>query len=139
MRRLTPAEIRRAFYALVAVGVAEVIGTVGFHVIEGAGWVNAFYFESMLATGQGPPFQLFTDTGKIFASIMGFVSVGSTLSAVVFVVGPLVIRMWHEGIEAAAADARRLEQGATRDFQRLGHELTGEGARDERPPTGPPP
>ena len=79
---------RRALIAVTAVLVAELVGTVGFHVIEGAGWINAFYFESMLATGQGPPFTLYTNAGKIFASVMAFVSVGSTLSAVIFAVGP---------------------------------------------------
>ncbi len=53
-----------------------VIGRVGFHPIEGMNHVNAVYFESMLATGQGPPLLLDIDAGKIFASIMAFVTVG---------------------------------------------------------------
>jgi hypothetical protein len=136
---LSRAEVRRAIYALIAVGLAETIGTVGFHVIEGANWVNAFYFESMLATGQGPPFTLYTDAGKIFASIMGFVSVGSVLSAVIFVVGPIAVRLWHETMEAAEREGRRIEEAAARDVRRLEQELTGRKWPDEPPRAGPPP
>jgi hypothetical protein len=138
-QRLTRAEIRRAVYALIAVALAEVVGTIGFHVIEGAGWINAFYFESMLATGQGPPFTLYTNAGKVFASIMGFVSVGSVLSAVIFVVGPIAVRLWHEGMRAAEAEAHKIEQAAVREVRKLEQELGGPRSVDERPPTPPPP
>jgi len=121
--RISRTARRRAIYALAAVVAAEVVGTVGFHVIEGAGWVNAFYFESMLATGQGPPFQLNTDTGKIFASIMAFVSVGSVISALVFSIGPIVARYWRESLEHIEADVHRIEHGATAELRRLEEEI----------------
>jgi hypothetical protein len=113
---------RRALLAISAVVAAEVIGTVGFHLIEGADWVNAFYFESMLATGQGPPFTLTTDTGKIFASIMGFVSVGSTLSAVIFTLGPLLTRIWRSFVEDVETEARAFEHGVASEIRKLEHE-----------------
>jgi hypothetical protein len=91
------------------VAAAEIVGAVGFHLIEGASWVNAFYFESMLATGQGPPFTLTTDAGKIFASIMGFVSVGSSLTAVLFVLGPMLGRLWRRFVEDVEEDVHRVE------------------------------
>lgn len=116
-RRRTNA--RRAILALSLVAVAEVIGTIGFHAIEGLGWVNAFYFESMLATGQGPPLPLNTDTGKVFASIMGFVSVGSTLSAVIFTLGPILSRLWRELIEGIESEARALEQDAVAEIHKV--------------------
>ncbi len=132
--KLPKASVRRAIYALLAVVLAEVVGTVGFHVIEGAGWINAFYFESMLATGQGPPFALNTNAGKIFASVMGFVSVGSVLSAVVFTIGPIMVRIWHEGLDAAQAAAHRFEQDVVRDVRELGHDLSGGRTRTTDPP-----
>lgn len=137
VRKLPKAATRRAMFAILAVIAAEVVGTVGFHVIEGSAWINAFYFESMLATGQGPPFPLNTDTGKIFASIMGFVSVGSVLSAFIFTLGPLVARMWREGIEAAGSGVHRLEQDARQGIQRLERDLSGEG--EPKTPTRVPP
>jgi hypothetical protein len=136
--RVTRSEVRRAVYAIAAVLAAEVVGTIGFRVIEGVAWINAFYFESMLATGQGPPFTLNTDAGKIFASIMGFVSVGSVLSAVIFVVGPIAIRLWHEGMQAAEAEARRIEQAVARGAHRIEEELGGRGPADDRRPPTPP-
>jgi len=138
-QRVTKSEVRRAVYAIISVLAAEIVGTVGFHVIEGVGWINAFYFESMLATGQGPPFTLYTNAGKIFASIMGFVSVGSVLSAVIFVVGPIAVRLWHEGLEAAETEARKIGQAALRDVRDLEQRISGERPPEERPPFAPPP
>ena len=138
VRKLSKATTRRALYALAAVAVAEIVGTIGFHVIEGTRWVDAFYFESMLATGQGPPFPLATDVGKVFASIMGFVSVGSVLSAVVFAVGPFVLRLWREGVEAAEVEARRLEHAAIQDVRKIEEEFRGAPHDRNGPPAGPP-
>lgn len=105
--------------------MAEVVGTIGFHVIEGASWINAFYFESMLATGQGPPFPLATDTGKVFASLMGFVSVGSVVSAIVLTIGPLAVQIWREGIDRFEREARRLTEEAEGGIRRFEEELEG--------------
>lgn len=135
---LSKTSVRRAIYSILLVIGAEVVGTVGFHVLENASWINAFYFESMLATGQGPPFTLVTNAGKIFASIMAFVSVGSVLGAVLFTVGPIVIRLWHEGRLAVEAEARRLEKDVLRDVRTLEREITPGKAPSQRPPNGPP-
>jgi hypothetical protein len=97
-------------YALSGIVVVMIIGTVGFHLIEGMNYVNAVYFESMLATGQGPPLQLNTDAGKLFASVMAFVSVGSVITSLVFTLGPILTMIWREGIERAEKGARKLEE-----------------------------
>ncbi len=96
--------------SLLVIALVLVVGTVGFHLLEGVGYLNAFYFECMLATGQGPPFPLTTDAGKLFASVMAFVSVGSVVTTLVFVLGPIFGRLWREGIEKAEEEARRLEE-----------------------------
>ena len=121
--RLARNRTRRALIAIAAVLAAEVIGTVGIHLIEGQGWINAFYFESMLATGQGPPFALVTNSGKIFASIMAFVSVGSTLSAVIFAVGPLLSRVWREFVEDVEVHAKAAEQDVEAELREIEREL----------------
>jgi hypothetical protein len=102
--------LRRAVYAILTVAIAMIIGTIGFHYIEGMNYVNAVYMESMLATGQGPPIALQTDDGKIFASIMAFVSVGSVLTTVVFTLGPIATEMLREGMWKVESEARRLEE-----------------------------
>ena len=101
---------RRAVYALSLLAAVLVVGTVGFRLTAGLDWVDAFYFESMLATGQGPPFPLTTDTSKIYASVMAFVSVGSVITTVVFSLGPIVARTWHEAAQRVEREARRLEK-----------------------------
>ncbi len=102
--------VRRAAYSLLLVGVVLGVGTVGFHSIAGVDWVNAFYFESMLATGQGPPFSLTTDSAKLFASLMAFVSVGSVLTSIVFTLGPIVARAWREWTERVEHEVRHVEE-----------------------------
>ena len=110
----TASRKRRVFYAFSGIIVVMVVGIIGFHQIEGMNWVNAIYFESMLATGQGPPLTLTTDTGKIFASVMAFVSVGSVITALVVTLIPLISQLWREGLETAERDVKALERDLTR-------------------------
>ena len=105
-----PSRGKRVFYAFSAIAAVMVVGIVGFHQIEGMDWVNAIYFESMIATGQGPPIQLMTDSGKIFASVMAFVSVGSVITALVVTLAPIISQLWREGWERVEKDARGLER-----------------------------
>ena len=100
---------RRAFYAITVVIVVLIVGTIGFHLIEGMDWVDSFYVESMIATGQGPPYAMATDPGKIFASIMAFVSVASVATSIFLTLGPIVIQMWREGVDRVEREARVLE------------------------------
>ncbi len=106
----SPSRTRRLFYAISGIVAVMVVGTIGFHQIEGMSWVNSVYFESMLATGQGPPIQLMTDSGKIFASVMAFVSVGSVITALVVTLAPIISQLWREGWERAEKDAKTLER-----------------------------
>lgn len=106
----TTTALRRVAYALSLIVIVMIVGVVGFHYIEGMNYVNALYFESMLATGQGPPLQLNTDTGKIFASIMAFVSVGSVLTTIVYTLGPILASIWREGIERVEKEAKIAEK-----------------------------
>jgi hypothetical protein len=102
--------LRRAIYAVSSIIVVLTVGTVGFHLIENLSYVDSFYFESMMAAGQGPPFPLLTDTGKIFASIMGFVSISAVATTLVFTLGPVLAELWREGLERVEEDARIIEK-----------------------------
>jgi hypothetical protein len=97
-------------YAFLGIGLVLVIGTVGFELVAGFSLIDSFYFESMLATGQGPPFPLLTNGAKIFASIMAFVSVGSVVSTLLFAVGPVVRRFWREEVDRLEEEARAIEK-----------------------------
>lgn len=104
---------RRVFYSLSGIIVVMAVGIIGFHEIDGMDWVNAIYFESMLATGQGPPLALTNDAGKVFASVMAFVSIGSVLTALVVTLIPLISQLWREGLERAEKDVKALEREFT--------------------------
>jgi biotin transporter BioY len=107
---LTKSARRRLVYALAGIVVVLAVGALGFHFIAGLDAVNSLYFESMLATGQGPPLTLTTDNAKIFASIMAFISVGSVVSALLFSVGPVVRIVWHNSIVWLEREGRDLER-----------------------------
>jgi hypothetical protein len=115
--------LRRLVGSVSIIGFVLVVGTLGIHLLEGASYLNAFYFECMLATGQGPPFALTTAAGKLFASVMAFVSIGSVITGVVFILGPLLGRLWREGIDWAEEEARKVER-----------RLEGHRGGGERPP-----
>lgn len=51
-----------------------------------------------------------TDAGKIFASIMGFVSVGAVAVALVFTLGPMLMDLWREGLDRVEGGARVIEK-----------------------------
>jgi hypothetical protein len=106
---LTKSARRRLVYALAGIAVVLAVGTLGFHLIAGLDLVNSLYFESMLATGQGPPLTLTTDSAKLFASVMAFVSVGSVVSALLFSVGPVVRIVWHNSLVWVQREVRDLE------------------------------
>jgi len=110
-----PSRKRRLFYAISGIVLVMVVGIVGFHQIEGMDWVNALYFESMLATGQGPPLALTTNSGKIFASVMGFVSVGTVFTSLVVTLVPIISQVWRESLERVEKDARALEKDLSRE------------------------
>ena len=76
------------------------LGTVGIHRIEGFPYIDSFYFMSMIATGQGPISSAnpVTPAGKIFTSVMAFISAGSMLAAFGFLFGPFLGKLWHIGL-----------------------------------------
>jgi hypothetical protein len=113
-----PSRKRRLFYAVSGIVLVMVIGIVGFHQIEGMDWVNALYFESMLATGQGPPLTLTTDSGKVFASVMGFVSVGTVFTSLVVTLVPIISQIWRESLERVEKDAKTLENDLSRNSEK---------------------
>lgn len=67
--------------------------------LEGLSWIDAFYFMSMIATAQGPTQMPLTDAGKVFASLMSFISVGVVVAALGFIFGPFFGKLWKIGVE----------------------------------------
>jgi len=107
---------RRAVYALALIVAVVLIGTVAMHAIEGWSYLDSFYFTSFIATGQGPPSNLQPDSplGKVFSSVLAFISVGTVISALLFLFGPFLGRLIREGeekLENIGKEVRELEKG----------------------------
>ena len=88
---------KRALLSALLVSVVMLIGTVGMRLIEPISWMDAFYFMSMIATAQGSTYTPQTVLGKIFASLMAFVSVGSVVASLGFLFGPFLGKLFKIG------------------------------------------
>ena len=86
---------RHLMLASVLVGVAMTIGTVGYHAIEGMGWIDSIYMASNILTGMGPTTNLTTDAGKIFGSVYALFSGVVFLTAASVLLAPAVHRLLH--------------------------------------------
>ena len=90
----------RGIYCLTLVIVVMGLGTIGFHRIEHFSYTDAFYFASMIATGQGPAPSLFpvTSAGKFFTCLFAYISVGSMVAALGFIFGPFLGLLFRIGV-----------------------------------------
>ncbi len=71
------------------------IGTVGYRVTAGLGWVDAFLNASMILTGMGPVDHLESDTAKIFAGCYAIFSGVSFLTFCGVLFTPFYHRFMH--------------------------------------------
>ena len=85
-----------------------VLGTVGFHLIEGSSYVDAFYLTSMIATAQGPAEAPITPAGKLFAAAMAFISIGTVVASAGFLFGPFLGQLWRVGHERWEKEEKRV-------------------------------
>ena len=95
---------RRALYSFLLIAFIMTVGTIGMHILEKLSYLDAFYFMSMIATAQGPTLTPSTPAGKIFASLMSFISVGSAVASLGFLFGPFLGKLWRIGIEHLEED-----------------------------------
>lgn len=72
------------------------IGTVGYHVSAGIGWIDALLNASMILTGMGPVNVLATDEAKLFASFYALYSGIVFLAATGVLLAPLLHRLLHK-------------------------------------------
>ena len=95
---------RRAFLARFAMHVAAAfaivfgslaVGMLGYHLIEGLPWVDAFLDAAMILGGMGPVNELHTTAGKLFAGCYALYCgiVFLVVAGVLF--APLVHRFLH--------------------------------------------
>ena len=99
---------------MLLVAVLMLMGTIGLHLLEGLPYLDAFYFMSMIATAQGPATAPRTAAGKLFISIMAFVSVGTVVAALGFIFGPLFGKLWRVGVEKMEEELQHLTHSKKR-------------------------
>ena len=106
----------RAAYSFGLIASVVIMGTLAMHAIEGWSYLDSFYFTSFIATGQGPPSNLqpASDLGKVFSSVLAFVSVGTVITALLFLFGPFlgrVLKVGEEKLEELGREIERAERG----------------------------
>jgi uncharacterized oligopeptide transporter (OPT) family protein len=114
-RRIPKSFWVRAVYSFALIGAVVLAGTLAMHAIEGWSYLDSFYFTSFIATGQGPPGNLQPDSplGKVFSSMLAFISVGTVITALLFLFGPFlgrVLRASEERLEEVGREMEGLEK-----------------------------
>jgi len=100
---------RRALFSIVILAIVMAIGTIGMMFLEGWDPVTSFYFMALLATEEGPALSPLTVAGKLFASLMAFVSIGAAISAITFTFGPLFGYALREGFAYVGKEEDKLK------------------------------
>jgi hypothetical protein len=101
---------RRSAYAVLAIIIVMIVGTIGVKELTGSDWVYSFFYMSMIATGQGPPANnLNSPSAEIFIAIMAFVSVGTVITSVGVIFGPFFGYLFHIGVRFSEKELEKLE------------------------------
>jgi hypothetical protein len=94
-----PLFVRRLLlHASLACGVVAgslAIGMVGYHLLEGLGWLDAFLNSAMLLGGMGPVDAPRTTGGKLFAGLYALYAGLVFLVTVALVFTPVLHRLMH--------------------------------------------
>jgi hypothetical protein len=102
--RRQPLLSRRAFARRVAlsfgaasvlIGVSLLGGMVGYHMLEGMAWIDAFANASMILSGMGPLDPPKSWGGKLFAGLYALYSGLAVILAAGILFTPVVHRMLH--------------------------------------------
>jgi hypothetical protein len=95
-----PAFLRRlGKFTLLALGLVLVswfIGILGYRLFEGLPWVDATLNAAMILGGMGPVNQLYTNAGKIFASLYALFSGVIFLVSLGVLLTPIIHRLFHK-------------------------------------------
>ena len=73
------------------------MGVLGYHCLEGLGWLDALLNASMILGGMGPVDTLHTESGKLFASLYALYSGVAFLVTAGIMVAPVAHRLHLAG------------------------------------------
>lgn len=85
-----------ATFSFVMLGFSLGLGVVGYHYLDGLGWLDSFLNASMILAGMGPVDAIRTDAGKWFASFYAVFSGVVFLSTVAVFLSPIAHRFLHK-------------------------------------------
>ena len=91
LRRLA----RFASLAVAILGLSLLIGILGYHYLEGLGWIDSTLNAAMILGGMGPVNELRTDTGKLFAAFYALFSGVIFLVVAGVLLAPVAHRFLH--------------------------------------------
>ena len=87
--------VRHVAVAMGLLGLSLGLGMVGYHVLDGDGWVEAFLAASMILTGMGPTGEPQSVGGKLFAGFYALYSGIVFLVVIGIMIAPIAHRMLH--------------------------------------------
>jgi hypothetical protein len=85
-----------ALMSLLLIIVSLIIGVLGYHYLNGLGWLDALVNASMILTGMGPVDPLKNNAAKWFASAYAIFSGVAFLSIIAVLLAPAVHRFLHK-------------------------------------------
>lgn len=106
---------RYAATAGLLVGVALLIGILGYRVTEGMSWIDALLNAAMILGGMGPVDPLHTDAGKLFASFYALFAGIVFLVSVGVLIAPIFHRVLHRFHVQSEQDEAEDEQDEKAD------------------------
>jgi hypothetical protein len=78
-----------------AIGLSLIIGILGYRLIEGMDWMDAFLNASMLLSGMGPVGTMHTAAGKLFAGLYALYSGLVLVGIAGLLLAPFMHRLLH--------------------------------------------
>jgi hypothetical protein len=94
-----PAFLKRASRHLVVAALALTVvvgfGTLGYRVLDGLPWIDAFLNASMILSGMGPVDKMDNDAAKLFAALYALFSGLVFVAVIGIVLAPWLHRLLH--------------------------------------------
>ena len=91
--------LRRILLSVLAgaalIGLSLLGGMLGYHILEGMPWIDAFANAAMILSGMGPLGPLQSTAGKLFAGLYALYSGLALILITGIVFAPVVHRMLH--------------------------------------------
>ena len=87
--------VHSGIIALALIAVSLFIGMVGYHILEGLSWIDAFLNASMLLGGMGPVNLPITFGGKLFAGLYALYCGLAVILVAGLILAPVAHRILH--------------------------------------------